>query len=172
MTEVDIVRTDIDGYESRVRSLVREYFAYADRLATERFGDRLDGLDVEAAADGDLERLRDPAIARPLVLALAGDRVVGIVQLKRLSGVEAEVKRLYVVPSRRGEGTGRRLLERTIEAAREDGFETLRLGVGPYLDRARALYRDLGFEETPPYEGTNCPEPLHEDWQFMRLDLE
>lgn len=172
MNDVAIVRTSLDGHADEVRPLVREYYAFADRLAVQHFGDRLDGIDVEDAADGDLERLASADVAEPLLLARTDEFTVGTVQLKRLDAETAEVKRLYVVPERRGDGIGRALLERVVDGAEADGFTTLRLGVGPFLDRARAMYEDAGFEETLPYEETGCPEVLHDDWHFMRLDLD
>jgi GNAT superfamily N-acetyltransferase len=92
--------------------------------------------------------------------------------LKRLDETTAEVKRLYVIPEYRGEGLGRRLMEAVLDGAADDGFETLRLGVGPYLERARSLYEDLGFEYTPPYGQTGAPEEIHDQWRFMRRSLD
>jgi ribosomal protein S18 acetylase RimI-like enzyme len=187
---VSIERTGLGGVESALRPLLREYFAVADRKATERFDD-LGGRPPAEPAESDLDRLRSPAVDDPLILARTGSgaespsgddagptsgsdvgRIVGFVQLKRLFSTDAEMKRLYVVPERRGEGIGRDLAERAVAAARADGFETLRLGVGPYLDPARSLYESLGFRYTDPYDGTQCPEAIHDEWRFMRLDLD
>lgn len=171
-TDVRIERTALDGWRSRLRPRLVAYFAEADERAVAHFPETLDGLDVDAAAEADLDRLADPALSRPLFLALGDDdRIVGTVQLKRLDERTAEVKRLYVDPARRGEGVGRRLMERLIAAADDDGFETLRLGVAPYLERARALYEALGFEETDRYEHSNAPETLTAEWRFMALSL-
>lgn len=167
---VSVVRTELDGHESALRELLVDYFEFADELAVEHF-DALTGLDVAEAAQSDLDRLADTKIDEPLFLAQEGDRIVGTAQLKRLDEATAEVKRLYVVPSRQGEGLGRRLMERVLDEAAEDGFETLLLGVGPYLEAARVLYEDLGFEYVPPYEQSQAPPEIRDDWKFMRLSL-
>lgn len=180
--DVRITRTGVDGVVEDLRPLLRDYFVESNERALEYFDDELSGLDVESAVQGDVDRLRDPDIDRPLFLARAtGDAadadpdgrgdLVGSVQLKHLTETDAEVKRLYVVPARRGEGIGRRLVERLVDEAAAEGYSTLRLGVGPFLDRARALYADIGFEFTPPYEGTQAPEEIHDDWGFMRYDV-
>jgi len=179
--EVSVVRTDLDGYESTLRPLIRDYFAEANGRATAHF-DELSGIDPAAAAASDVDRLASAAIDEPLFLALAGDdstalrssedRIVGFVQLKRLDETTAEVKRLYVVPAYRGDGLGRQLVDALLDGVAEDGFETLRLGVGPYLERARSLYEDLGFEYTPPYEQSQSPEEIRDEWRFMARSLD
>lgn len=165
-----IVRTELEGDESELRELLIDYFGFADDLATDHF-DALDGLDTEEAAQSDLDRLADAQIDEPLFLARDGDRIVGTVQLKRLDETTAEVKRLYVVPSHRGEGLGRRLMERVLDAAADDGFTTLFLGVGPYLEAARALYEDLGFEYIPPYDQSQALPEIRDEWKFMRYSI-
>ena len=170
--DASIVRTELEGHESDLRELLREYFVEADERALEYFDDELSGIDVDGAVEDDLDRLASAAVDEPLFLARADGRTVGNVQLKRLDGTTAEVKRLYVTPAHRGEGWGRRLMEELLDGAADDGFTTLRLGVGPYLKKARALYQDLGFEFTPPYEQTNAPEAVHDEWGFMRLSLD
>lgn len=170
--DVPVVRTELRGHEEDLRELLEDYFTYADELALEHFGDVLSGLDVDEAVESDLDRLRTPEVDEPLFLALDDDRIVGLVQLKRLDETTAEVKRLYVVPSHREQGIARRLMEDLIDGARADGFATLRLGVGPYLEKAQALYEDLGFEYTPPYEQSQAPPEIQDDWCFMRYSLD
>ena len=54
---------------------------------------------------------------------------------------------MYVVPEARGNGTGRRLLDAAINAARHaEGIELIHLGVAPESGPARSLYRSAGFE--------------------------
>jgi GNAT superfamily N-acetyltransferase len=182
--ECSVGRTHLDGHESDLRELLREYFTEAEARALEWFENDFSGADIEANVASDLDRLASPVIEEPLFLALAGDTsaeagdaptaadIVGNVQLKRLDETTAEVKRLYVIPEYRGEGLGRRLMEAVLDGAADDGFETLRLGVGPYLERARSLYEDLGFEYTPPYGQTGAPEEIHDQWRFMRRSLD
>jgi ribosomal protein S18 acetylase RimI-like enzyme len=60
-------------------------------------------------------------------------------------GLETYLQELYVVPSRRGRGIGRALLERTIEVARERGADGIDLNTGETDTAARALYESMGF---------------------------
>lgn len=170
--DASIIRTELEGHESDLRELLREYFVEADERALEYFDDELSGIDVDGAVEDDLDRLATAAVDEPLFLARADGRIVGNVQLKRLDDATAEVKRLYVTPEYRGEGLGRRLVEELLDGAADDGFTTLRLGVAPFVEKARVLYEDLGFEFTPPYEQSNAPEAVRDEWGFMRLSLD
>jgi ribosomal protein S18 acetylase RimI-like enzyme len=61
------------------------------------------------------------------------------------AGLESYLAELYVVPSRRGRGLGRSLLEHAIALARGRGADTMDLGTGEDDLAARALYESLGF---------------------------
>lgn len=168
----EIVRTGLDGHEAELRELLRSYYEETDPQAVEWSDGELDGLDIDGAVSADLDRLASAELEEPLFLARADGESVGSVQLKRLSGAVAEAKRLFVRPPHRGDGVGRRLMIAALDGATADGFETLRLGVGPFLERAHALYRRLGFESIPPYEGTQAPEAVHDVWDFMQRSLD
>jgi ribosomal protein S18 acetylase RimI-like enzyme len=58
---------------------------------------------------------------------------------------EAHLQELYVVPSRRGQGIGRALLEATIAGAREAGATGIDLNTGETDTAARGLYESAGF---------------------------
>ena len=60
-----------------------------------------------------------------------------------------EIFRLEVVETRRSQGIGTRLLDALCAAATAQGFPAVSLGVAHANPRAHALYRRLGFEETP-----------------------
>jgi ribosomal protein S18 acetylase RimI-like enzyme len=58
------------------------------------------------------------------------------------------------------------LAEAIIREARAVGYAKMRLGTVPSMQRAVALYRSLGFQETEPYTVNPIPSAL-----FLKLDL-
>ena len=67
------------------------------------------------------------------------------------------MKRLYVSPSQRGTGLGRRLAAASIDEARRIGYRAMRLDTLPGMDAAQTLYGELGFKEVAPYTLTPVP---------------
>jgi ribosomal protein S18 acetylase RimI-like enzyme len=59
--------------------------------------------------------------------------------------LECYLAELYVVPSLRGQGLGRALMEAAMELARSRGSDYMDLGTGEQDVAARALYESLGF---------------------------
>ncbi len=96
------------------------------------------------------ERAADLIAAGEITALLAGEGPDGLalLRLRRsvwFEGLDAYLEELYVVPARRGEGIGRTLLERAMEAAREAGAEHIDLNTGETDTAARALYEATGF---------------------------
>jgi ribosomal protein S18 acetylase RimI-like enzyme len=97
------------------------------------------------------ERMRQLLDAGDTVVLLAGDGPDGLAVLRfRLGiwteGLECYLAELYVVPARRGQGLGRALMERAMDAARAEGATYMELGTGEDDVAARALYESLGFD--------------------------
>jgi GNAT superfamily N-acetyltransferase len=82
-----------------------------------------------------------------------GDRAVAGGGVKRLADGVGEIKRMYVVPDRRGEGLGRVLLRALEDAARGLGYATVRLDTGRAQGEALRLYRSAGYVDIPDYNG-------------------
>jgi ribosomal protein S18 acetylase RimI-like enzyme len=102
---------------------------------------------VEALADHYRELL---AAGELIALLLAGDGPEGFCQLRlkrsHYTGLpDAHIEELYVIPSARGHGSGRALLEAAMEAAREEGATHIELTTAESDTEALALYASAGF---------------------------
>lgn len=108
------------------------------------FGDPTPGVPVLT------ERAREFIANEEIVVLLAGDGPDGLAQFRFIHSIwsgafDVYLEELYVVPSRRGEGIGRALLEATMEAGRERGATHIDLNTGETDTAARALYKSAGF---------------------------
>ncbi|MFD3404536.1 GNAT family N-acetyltransferase [Kribbella sp. NPDC058693] len=76
---------------------------------------------------------------------------VGCVGLQPVAPNLGEIKRMYVVPTARGWGLSRILLDAVESQARSTGLTRLRLETGTKQAEAIALYTNHGYQPTPPY---------------------
>jgi carbonic anhydrase len=91
----------------------------------------------------------------------------GCVGIRPFAEGVCELKRLYVEPTQRGLGVGRKLALAAIRAARQIGYRKILLDTLPAMRIAVKLYRELGFLAAPAYYQTSV-----EGTQFLALDLE
>ncbi|HEU4980850.1 MAG TPA: GNAT family N-acetyltransferase [Solirubrobacterales bacterium] len=108
-------------------------------------------FDEPAPAVGVLaERYEKQLRAGEVTVLLAGAGPDGFAQLRfrpwvYSDGLHSYLEELYVVPSLRGRGLGRALLEAAMEAARSEGATQMELGTSESDVAARALYEGAGF---------------------------
>jgi ribosomal protein S18 acetylase RimI-like enzyme len=99
-----------------------------------------------------------------IALLLTGEGLEGFCQLRlkrsHYTGLpDAHIEELYVIPSRRGRGSGRALLEAAMEAAREEGATHIELTTAESDAEALALYASAGF--TNRERGPDGPRMLY-----------
>jgi putative acetyltransferase len=129
-----------------VRSLMREYQQRLGvDLSFQGFAAELDALPGSYA----------PPSGR-LLLAWHEQAPVGCVALQRIDASRAEMKRLYVPPSARGLGVGRKLVAQLLSDAQAIGYSEVVLDTLPTMSEAQRLYRQFGFRDIEPYR----PNPI------------
>jgi putative acetyltransferase len=82
----------------------------------------------------------------------AAARIVGCAGLYPLSAQRAELCKMYLEKSARGQGLGKRLLEHALAAARRGGFADVWLETNSALLEAIALYMKYGFQPVDSQE--------------------
>ena len=90
------------------------------------------------------------------LVAEDGGEPIGCVGLRLLPDGAGELKRMYVVPHRRGTGVARALLAAVEQEARALGCPAVRLETGLAQPEAMALYRSAGYELIPGYGYYAC----------------
>jgi putative acetyltransferase len=126
------VNRDIPQIKQLVFSVLAEYGLKPDPEGTD-----VDLDDVEQNYAGRGGRFE--------VVTTADGELVGSVGLYPLDGSRAELRKMYLKPSARGQGLGRRLLERTLQQARALGFREIWLETNSVLKEAIQLYEKYGF---------------------------
>jgi ribosomal protein S18 acetylase RimI-like enzyme len=152
-----LVRFDVvDPAQRDARFCLGEYVA--------ELGRRFDaGFDPARSISAAAHELRPPA-GLFLVARLHGE-AVGCGALKLHGRRPAELKRMWVAPSARGLGIGRRLLVELEQQARAHGVRTVRLETNRSLTEAIALYRSAGYAEVDAFND----EPYAHHWFEKRL---
>jgi DNA-binding MarR family transcriptional regulator/GNAT superfamily N-acetyltransferase len=151
--EIDVV----DPAHRHAQHCLREYFAELDR----RFDS---GFDPARSRPAELEAMRPPAGA--LLMATLHGAPVGCGALSFHDGEPAEVKRMWVAPTTRGLGVGRRLLGELEAHAAARATTTLRLETNRALTEAIAMYRSAGYQEVEAFND----EPYAHLWFEKHLE--
>ena len=118
------------------------------------------GFEVSLSRDPDAT---DMILPRGTFLVAMSDGLpIGCVGLKGTGGELAEVKRLWVAPSARGLGLGRRLMDGVEDAARNIALKILRLDTNSALPEALKLYRSTGWTEIDRFNDDPYPDVFFE----------
>jgi len=162
MSEIAIRQAEGAADLQILRSLMLEYGHY---LADNPTG--AVNICIENYAQ-EIENLPGPYAA--LLLATVDGDPAGCVALKPLSrsGERAcEMKRLWVRPSGRGLGLGKRLIQAAMEHASGLGYQAIYLDTVPAaMPEANRLYTSLGFERIERYNDNQV-----DDLAFFRRAL-
>jgi DNA-binding MarR family transcriptional regulator/GNAT superfamily N-acetyltransferase len=152
-----LVSVDVEDPASTApRYCIESYFAELDT----RFEA---GFDPGRSISADVDELTEPA-GLLLVARLRGEPI-GCGALKLHGREPAEIKRMWVAPSARGLGVGRRILSELEERARERGVRLARLETNQTLTEAGGLYRSAGYVEVEAFND----EPYAHHWFEKRL---
>ena len=81
-----------------------------------------------------------------LVVVDNDDSIVGVLGMMPVSDQMVELRKMYLLPSTRGHGVGRCLVEYAINWARAAGFAQIELETAAALKAAIALYQKMGFQ--------------------------
>lgn len=128
-------------------------------------------VELRARYDGGTEPGTAPSAADVSVVLIVRDEegvAVGCGALRSLGDGGAELKRMYVDPSARGQGLSRVLLAALETEARARGWTTLRLETGPRQPEAVALYRGAGYRRIGPFGGYAGAADAHDSLFFER----
>ncbi len=137
------------GFEAELATLPGRYAPPSGRL--------LLAFDAVTSENGEIDRAATAigCVAMREISPLAGD-----------TGRVCEMKRLYVRPSARGRGVGRRLVAHLLTEARDIGYAIMRLDTSQHWIEAQTLYASFGFTPGPMYNDDD-----HEDTRFFELRL-
>src|SRR5213082_1103355 len=146
------VRIDVcDPRHPHARACLKAYFAELGQRFT-------DGFDPDLSIPAAEDDLTPPAGL--LVIATLHSEPIGCGALRFHGDAPAELKRMWIDPSARGLGLGRRLLAELEIRAAEHGARVVRLETNRTLTEAIAMYRAAGYREVSAFND----EPYADHW--------
>ena len=146
-----------DPTSAAARFCIESYFSELDT----RFDS---GFDPRRTNSPDFAELTEPV--GMLLVARLRKEPVGCGALKFVGADRADIKRMWVAPTARGLGVGRRLLTELEDCARERGMRVVQLETNKTLREAISLYRSAGYTEVDAFND----EPYAHHWFEKRLE--
>lgn len=76
------------------------------------------------------------------------EKIIGGAGIAPLKGIDeniCELQKMYVLPTGRGKGYGKKLMQKCLTYARERNYSGCYLETLPYMDKAQKLYAQTGF---------------------------
>ena len=151
---IEIVAAQTGEALDHIITLSEEYVTWMITEIRERYPE-LDLSEFTSEHNYDDVRKKFPGEHTPpdgcLLIAMKDEVASGCVALARLTATICEVRTLYVRPSVRGAGVGKKLVEAVLNEARKFGYSYARLDTLAFMDKAQKLYRSFGFYDIPPY---------------------
>src|SRR5947209_8055699 len=141
----------VDPAHPDARQCFRAYYAEIERRADRPF-------DPAVGSTAEPHELRPPAGC--LLIAYLRAEPIGCGAVKHKPGEPSDIKRMWVSPSARGLGVGRRLLVELEAVVDRTGAPAARLETNAALVEAIALYKSAGYREVPPFND----EPFADHW--------
>jgi DNA-binding MarR family transcriptional regulator/GNAT superfamily N-acetyltransferase len=141
----------VDPEHADAQYCLSEYFAELNHRS-ER------GFDPTVGATAQPHEVRPPA-GEFFVAYLHGE-AIGCGAVKHHADAPAEIKRMWIAPSARGLGLGRRLLERLEASALAGGARIAHIETSASLVEALSLYRSTGWVDVPSFND----EPFADHW--------
>jgi GNAT superfamily N-acetyltransferase len=177
MKDVSFYQVESPEDTQQAGVIIREYLEWLNERVQGDYGIEFDVESMVASDLSDSEKFHPPN-GRFYLVQYKGD-VAGVGCLKKLEEGVGEIQRMYVLPSFRGRGLGRALVNRLIEDARSIGYQRLKLESLEFLEAAHSLYRSVGFHEIDPYADNSMKsyqdaESLHKYYSitvFMEMNL-
>jgi GNAT superfamily N-acetyltransferase len=121
------------------------------------------GFDPTVGATAQPHEVRPPN-GRFFVAYLHGE-AIGCGAVKHHPGAASDIKRMWIAPSARGLGLGRRLLAKLEAFVRESGVTVAHIETSAVLGEAMELYRSTGWVEVAPFND----EPFADHWFEKQL---
>ena len=136
MKNISFQQVESDEQRSTAKELILEYLSWLNNHVKLVYNLE---FDITAMLESDMSNSAkfSPPAGR-FYLVLFENKVAGVGCLKKIDDAEGELQRMYVLPSFRGMGIGRAILQRLISDARSIGYSKLKLESLEFLHEAHS----------------------------------